>query len=501
MKLVDLLKSGCERNPDSNIVQDSGQSMTYSDIYSDCLHLSKILQEYGMKPGVKIGIFLENSKEFLMAFFAVSAASCTIVPLFREMTIYELSGSIHTADLSAVISDFKTSSKLLSSLQDVTIIGVEYCDDGLKVQVIKACSTVVDEDNKDVALMVTTSGTTGKPKHVLLTDHQLISNLHQYLKVMKFSDRETVYCALPFSHIYCITAQILTHISRGDGYIISKGRFFIKDFFRSVQEQGVTITAFVPYLAILMADYPTPENYHLESLKQITLSGSKTPACSYLKLKDLYPNIRFINTYGMSEAGSRIAIAAPNPSRYPVDSVGKALPGVSIKIVEIKGDTLPVGKVGEICIKSSGLMKGYYRDPGLTSDVLSHGWFKTGDLGKMDSKGNLFIAGRLKEIIISGGKNISPYEIEECLLKHPKVLEAAVVAKKHPTRQEVPYAFIVCTGNASIGFSEFVAHCRQYLSSYKIPHGFEIIEVLPKISASKINRRQLAQISSEEPLL
>jgi len=501
MKLVDLLKNSCEQYPRAKAVCEPGRDMTYSGLYSDCLSLSEVLRKKGMTPGVKVGLYLENSVEFLIAFFAVSAAGCTIVPLFREMTLYELTGSIGTANLSAVITDANMAAKLSRGGLEVTVIGLQYRDDKLEMQVVKEGSVIIDEENKEVALMVPTSGTTGNPKYVLLTDEQLVSNLCQYLKVMEFADTERAYCALPFSHIYTITAQILTHISRGDSLVVDKGRFFVKDFFRTVRQQGVTITAFVPYLAILMAEFPSDRQYDLTSLKQVTLSGAKTPVSTYLKLQQMYPDIRFINTYGMSEAGSRIAIAAPDPLCYPPDSVGKPLPEVSVKIVDTNGQMLAAGMIGEICIKSSGLMKGYYRSPELTEEVFSDGWLKTGDLGRMDEEGNLFIEGRLKEMIISGGENISPYEIEECLLKHTKVLEAAVVAKKHPIRQEVPYAFIVCAENTSIEYSELVAHCRQYLSSYKIPQGLKTLKSLPKISASKINRRRLAQTLIEEPIL
>jgi long-chain acyl-CoA synthetase len=501
MKLVDLLKNSCEQHPRAKAVcASSGRDKTYSALYSDCLSLSEVLRGKGMTPGVKVGLYLENSVEFLVSFFAVSAASCIIVPLYREMTLYELTGSVSTADLSVVITDATMAAKLSHSDLEVTVIGLQYRDDRLEIQVIKEGSVIIDEENTEVALIVPTSGTTGRPKYVLLTDEQLVSNLRQYLKVMEFADTERAYCALPFSHIYTITAQILAHISRGDSFVIDKGRFFVKDFFRTVQQHGVTMTAFVPYLAILMAEFPSGRQYDLASLRQVTLSGAKTPVSTYLKLQQMYPDIRFINTYGMSEAGSRIAIAAPDPLCYPPDSVGKPLPEVSVKIINTNGRVLAADMMGEICIKSSGLMKGYYQSPELTEEVFSDGWLKTGDLGKMDEAGNLFIEGRLKEMIISGGKNISPYEIEECLLKHTKVLEAAVVAKKHPIRQEVPYTFIVCAENTSIEYAEIIAHCRRYLSSYKVPQGFETLKSLPKISASKINRRRLAQMLIEDPI-
>ena len=202
----------------------------------------------------------------------------------------------------------------------------------------------------------------------------------------------------------------------------------------------------------------------------------------------------------MSEAGSRISIAAPLPSRFPIESVGRPMPGVEIRIAGDNGSILPPQAIGEVEVKSSGVMKGYYRQPELTDETIVDGWLKTGDIGKVDEQGNLFLIGRKKDIIISGGENIYPSEIEECLTEHPAILEAAVVARQDKYLQEVPYAFVVRNRFSKkatpIEITEF---CKKRLSGHKIPRSIKFLDKLPKLGTSKIDRNMLKKMVNNLP--
>ena len=358
----------------------------------------------------------------------------------------------------------------------------------------------VDERNKDVALMVYTSGTTGPPKIVMLTDSQLISNMVTYRSLMGFGSHNVVCCSLPLRHIYCVCAQILTHISLADTFVLNDKPFFIKDFLKAVESQKVTITAFVPYMAMLLAEFPESERFNLGSLRYVTLSGAKTPKSTYKLLTEKYSHIQFINTYGMSEAGSRISIAAPFPNRFPIESVGSPMPGVEVKIAGDSGNVLPPEAIGEVEVKSSGVMKGYYRQPDLTNETIVGGWLKTGDIGKLDEKGNLFLVGRRKNIIISGGENIYPSEIEECLMEHPAILETAVVARRDRRLQEVPCAFVVKNRlSKEVIPIEIIGFCKKRLSSHKTPRSIKFLDRLPKLGTWKIDRNTLRKMVNNLP--
>jgi acyl-CoA synthetase (AMP-forming)/AMP-acid ligase II len=416
------------------------------------------------------------------------------------MTSYEAAGFIKRAGVSLVITEKSFANKLKEQLNDeVSIVTVEQ-DAGcvLRIETIVSGTLKVDTGNSDVALMVYTSGTTGQSKIVMLTDDQLISNMFIYRCITDFARPNIVYCSLALHHIYCICAQILTHISYGDTFIAKDRPFFIRDFFKDVEKHRVTITAFVPYMAIMMAEYPQPEQFDLSSLKYITLSGAKTPKLIYQKLTRTFSHIKFINTYGMSEAGSRISISAPEPAEFPIESVGKPIPSVSVRITDDNGNPLPVDHIGQVEIKGCGVFKGYFNQPQLTGETIVEGWLKTGDLGRLDTEGNLYLAGRKKEMILCGGENIFPAEIEETLLENDSIREAAVIGIPDNRLEEVPCAFVVLR-DGSCSETDIINFCRKRLSSFKVPRKVFFVEKISKLGTSKIDRRQLKQTALDKP--
>jgi acyl-CoA synthetase (AMP-forming)/AMP-acid ligase II len=501
MKLINLLKLTSCKYPDRLAVKDDVCEMTYAQLVLNVDLLSGYLQSSGCLPGVKVALLLPDSVVYFISFFAVSLASATIVPMSSKMTGYEAAKLIKRADVSIVLTENSFTGKLAKYLDDinrVTLITLEYTSTELKIKTVSEGNSVADSDNSDVALMVYTSGTTGLSKIVMLTDDQLISNMFVYRATMDLDGHNIAYCSLPFHHVYCICAQLLTHISLGDTFIVAAKPFFIKDFLKAVQTYRVTITAFVPYMAILMSEYPNPEEFDISSLKYVTLSGAKTPVLVYQKLTKTFSHIKFINTYGMSEAGSRISIAAPQVQSFPIESVGKPIPGVKVRITNSDGSVLAANCVGEVEVKSSGVFKGYFNQPKLTKETIVDSWLKTSDLGKLDSDGNLFLVGRKKEIIISGGNNIHPSEIEECLQENASVREAAVIGVPDKRLEEVPCAFVVAKSGYPAIPSDLMKFCRSRLSSFKMPRSIYFIKEIPKLGTSKIDRGRLKEIASQK---
>jgi acyl-CoA synthetase (AMP-forming)/AMP-acid ligase II len=499
MKLIDLLKHSAAKYPDRIAVKDDIGEITYSRLLSNTEQLSEYLKTAGCGPGVKVAIVLPNCGAYFESFFAVSAAGATIVGMSSKMTSFEAAGFIKRAEVSLVITEKAFANKLKEQLDndDVSIVTVEQdATSKLKIKTFVSGRPKIDSDNSDVALMVYTSGTTGQSKIVMLTDDQLISNMFIYRCVTDFKRPNIVYCSLLLHHIYCICAQILTHISCGDTFIAKDRPFFVKDFFRDVEKHRVTITAFVPYMAALMAEYPDPNQFDLSSLKYITFSGAKTPKLIYQKLTETFAHIKFINTYGMSEAGSRISIAAPNPAEFPIESVGRPIPSVSVRITDDNGYTMPADHIGQVEVKGCGVFNGYFNQPQLTKETIVDGWLKTGDLGRLDAEGNLYLAGRKKEMILCGGENIFPAEIEETLLESEFVREAAVIGIPDDRLEEVPCAFVV-SRDGSCSEETIINFCRKRLSSFKVPRKIFFVEQIPKLGTSKIDRRQLKRIACD----
>jgi len=501
MRLIDLLKRSAAKYPDKVAVKDDVCEMTYTQLLSNVEQLSNFLKSAGCGPGVKVAIVLPNSAAYFASFFAISSAGATIVPMSSKMTAYEAAGFIKRADVSLVITEISFAGKLAEQLVDkeqISIVTVEQdADCALKIETFASGYPKVDNDNSDVALMVYTSGTTGQSKIVMLTDDQLISNMFIYRSVTDFDQPNIVYCSLLLRHIYCICAQVLTHISCGDTFIAKDRPFFIKDFFKAVESRKVTITAFVPYMAILMAEYPDPDQFDISSLKYITLSGAKTPKLIYRKLTKTFSHIKFINTYGMSEAGSRISIAAPEPGEFPAESVGRPIPSVKVRITDENRKVLSAEHTGEVEVKGSGVFKGYFNQPQLTKETIVDGWMRTGDLGRLDAQGNLYLAGRKKEMILCGGENIFPAEIEEAILENDFVRETAVIGIPDERLEEVPCAFVISRDD-SCSEADIINSCRKRLSSFKVPRRVFFTDKLPKLGTSKIDKRNLKEIALDK---
>jgi len=501
MKIIDLLANNAAGHPERLAVKNGDIEVTYSRLLSCVRSLSEILASAGCRSGVKVAVVLNNSIEYLISFFAISAANGIILPLSARMTPYEIAAYIDKADASIVIAGQSYLNRLSNAqayLDKVTTVCIQYYgNNNLKLETnIRRNNKPDDEENKDVALMVPTSGTTGLSKIVMLTDNQLISNMIAYRSLMNFDTPNVVCCSLAMHHIYCICAQMLTHTSLADTFIINDRPFFIKDFLKTVETSYVTISAFVPFMAVLLAEFPEPHKFSLETLKCITLSGAKTPTSAYKLLTAKYPTVKFINMYGMTEAGSRISAAAPCPQQFPVESVGRPIPTVNVRIVNDNGNVLPANRIGEVQVKSTGVMKGYYKQHALTAQTIIDGWLKTGDLGKLDENGSLFLLGRNKDIINSGGENLYPSEIEDCLLEHPAIREAAVVAKEDRLLQEVPCAFVVKkTLSENVTVNDIKLFCKNRLSSRKIPAYIKFIDKLPRLTTSKIDRNLLIKMT------
>jgi long-chain acyl-CoA synthetase len=501
MKIIDLLIQAASRYPDRPAVNDNIGELSYGQILANVNILADHLRSVGVGSGVKVALRLPNSAAYLAAFFAISAAKATIVPLSSHMTTYELIKFINIADVSVLFTD-KINKIKLANINDckkhITLISIDSnINGGIKAEIAESHKVRRDLDDGDVALMVCTSGSTGQSKIVMLTDDQLLSNMYIYRAVMDFHGHNIVYCSLSLHHIYSICAQLLTHVSLGDTFIVDARPFFIKDFFNAVQNNTVTITAFVPYLAMMMAEYPDLGRYDISSLRYITLSGAKTPKRIYQKLVNTYPHVQFINTYGMSEAGSRIAVAAPNPKSFPLDSVGKPIPGVKVRITDEGGNILSVNRAGEVEVQSSGVCKGYYHQRQLTHNTIVNGWLKTGDLGRLDNDGNLYLVGRKKDIILCGGENIYPVEVEECLMENDDVREAAVIGIPDQRLQEVPCAFVV-PKNGQPDENDLIRFCKTRLSSFKVPRKIYFIDSLPKRGISKTDHGTLNRIAQRK---
>lgn len=485
MKLYELLKENSERNPKEIAVIDGNRKINYQQLEGYVDKLSEALRSVGCGQSCKIAIVMDNSIEWIISFFSISKAGGIIIALPPVKNVSQLEESLVDTDADMVITNIKT------ERSDISVVNIRLQDENLSISINGYYKKNAEKTCDDVALMMPTSGSLGRPKIAMLSNEGLINNMYLYRMAMGYGSRQRAMVILPMSHIYCITAQILTHISRGDEIVINRGIFFIKDFYRCVEKHKITSVAFVPYMAVMMSNSKINE-FDISSLRTVTLSAAKTSGDVFLQLRNKCPSINFVSMYGMTEAGSRIAMTEQWRKDWPVESVGKAIFGVEVRITR-GGVVMPTGFEGQIEVKSKGVMKGYYKQDDLTKETIVDGWLRTGDMGRIDEDGYLYITGRVKNMIISGGENINPTEVEQCILKMDCVVDAAVFGAEDELLGEIPCAYYV--SERDIRTAEMVRFCKANMSLYKVPRVFRRIRQIPRINGMKVDRTALKEMA------
>lgn len=342
-----------------------------------------------------------------------------------------------------------------------------------------------DVSLEDVAALIYTSGTTGNPKGVMLTHRNFLAECEATLRVIPTMPEDRFASLVPFFHIYGLAIGLVAALFRGCSSVLIP-QYSPKSFLRKIEDERVSILIAIPtqYFHLLLAVRRRPIK---KSYLRYCISGAAPLPVKVIEAFKESFGVEIIEGYGLTETTAAVAV---NPrDRIKPGSVGLPVEGAEIKVVDDRGEELPQDRAGEILIKGEMVMKGYYNLPEETRKTLKDGWLYTGDIGYKDGEGYLYITDRKKDIIIKGGFNISPKEIEEILCEHPKVEEAAVVGyKEKEGREEAIKAFIV---GKDLTPEEILRYCRKRLASYKVPDEIELKDSLPKSATGKVLRKEL----------
>lgn len=494
MLIKDILMKN--KNNDKVVIKYSNNEITYKQFYFQAMFYSDTLKGK-CNYSKNIGIFLPNSIQYAVAYFAIALMDKVIVPIGIQAKKAEIQSTIDYCGLQVIITNSQYKDYLDDFLNDIDInVAVFNLDDntsselGLGTQNLSLRNNTTEMiDENDVAIMLHTSGTTSKPKRVMLTHKNLITNIKSNIESLKFAEDDKVLIALPMFFGYCNTAQFLTHLYVGASIVIMDGMFMPNIFFRIVQDEKITNFTGVPSMLLMLLNYRNKHKYDISSLRYICFGGGNMPVEKLKQLIETFPSVGFVQTYGQTEASPRVTALLPDDSLRKVGSVGKPIPNVKVRIVNEKGQDVGVGETGEIIVQGDNVMKGYYMRPEETAKTLKEGWLYTGDLAVYDDEGYFYLVGRKKNMIISGGLNIYPEEIEELLMCHPAVKEICVIGESHDLMGEVPVAKIVLKDDVKgISEGELKNYCMDNLANYKVPSRVEFVNELPKTATGKIRR-------------
>ncbi|MFZ7104169.1 MAG: long-chain-fatty-acid--CoA ligase [Peptococcaceae bacterium] len=501
MSIREALYKSAANYPEKTAVYCGEEEMTYRQLADQVNRLANGLGKLGLKKGDRAAVMLSNCPEFVVAYFGIISTGAAIVPINPLFKGEELKYILNDGNIKILITAVpfqplaESIQSEVESLESLIITGGQTGKNVYAFQELIANSSAeplkIAIDPGDIASCLYTSGTTGKPKGALLSHDNLLFDAEATLQHLNIGSAENYLCVLPLFHSFAETVCMLIPIYSGASLTILD-KFRPDLVFKEIENKRITLFAGVPamYGAFLSA-VKEPKTYDLSSLKLCFSGGAPLPV-EIMKFFEERYGVTMIEGNGPTET-SPVSYANPTQGIRKPGSVGIPIPGVQVKIVDKNDAEVPVDEIGEICVKGRNVMQGYLNRPEETQEVLKGGWFHTGDLGKKDEDGYVYIVDRKKDMLIVGGLNVYPREVEEVLYRHPAVLEAAVIGISNDLRGEVPKAFIVLKPDSKVDKKELTAHCRKNLANYKCPKQFEFCATIPKTVTGKIDKKLLRE--------
>ncbi len=499
MELYSSFKQSIEKHADRTALSWENQTTTYRERFERCNIAGNALLKRVDGARQNIALLAGNTPLFIDGLFAILGAGHIAVPLNPLLNPEELSVLIAHSDAKILLTDPLLHEKAEMALQqtgaDIELIPIPQLID-MDNPNPSPLSPNIDPD--DPSMILYTSGTTGDPKGVILSHHNIYSNAETCISLLNFNTDDTLLCCLPLYHTFAMTLILFGGFLSG-GKILLMPQFSPQGVIEAAMSEPSVIWAAVPpmlYMVARFAPEDAPQKHHF---RVIASGGGPLPIDVWNLFKSKY-DFEIIEGYGLTETSP---VATFNrPGKVKVGTIGSPLPGVDIEIRDECSRKLPHGEIGELCVQGDLVMKGYYKNEEENRLAFHEdGWLRTGDMASQDTEGHIKIVGRIKDMIVSGGENIYPREIEETLLRCPGVMEAAVIAKPDRLRSEIPHAFITLSEDAqgNITPSDLRKFCRQHLAEFKVPDDFSILDAMPKTPKGTVEKKELKTMLPRPP--
>ena len=496
--------------PDQEIMVFGSRRLTYGDLLGRIRRLAGSLRELGVSRGDAVAALDTNSDDYITTYYAAATLGAVFVPLNYRAKPPELEHMISAAKVRAIFVGGRYAQLLeslrpkLPTLQSVVGYG-EGRAGWLQFDDLVANGDEVEDfevEETDVSILMYTSGTTSLPKGVLLTHGDFTTYVTNTTELADGTDRGTALVSVPFYHI-AGTAQMMTTMWSGRRLVIVP-QFDAVEWLRTVERERVTNAMVVPTMFKQLVDHPDFASFDLSSLRNLSYGGAQMPLPVIRRGIERFPKtVSFVNAYGQTETTSTLTILGPDDHRLEgsaeeiekkvrrLTSIGKPLPDVEFQVVDDDGKPLPAGEVGEIVIRTARVMKGYASESGAAMSQLEGGWLRTRDMGWVDEDGYIYLAGRKDDMIIRGGENIAPAEIESVLQSHPQVEEVAVFALPSEEWGQIVAAAVVPKREGTLSTEQIVDFCKQRLASFKKPEKIVFLSELPRNPLGKVLKKDL----------
>lgn len=504
LNLATLLEQSAGRDPDKTAVILDEYRLRYAELNGAANKLANALASLGIRRGDNVALMLPNTPHFPIGYYAILKTGATVVPLNVLFKQGEIQYHLEDSDSAALIvwegflPEALPGFQKVANCRQLIVVPAPGSSTPLPDGALSLNQILAEQDPNfasvptmpdDTAVILYTSGTTGRPKGAELSHANMVLNaLVCAERLLGISKDDILLATLPLFHSFGQTCVMNVAIYLG-ATITMLARFEPVKAADIIRRDRVTLFAGVPTMYFYLLNHPESAGFDLSSLRRCLSGGSAMPV-EVLHAFNQKHNVSILEGYGLSET-SPVASFNHLDQVTKAGSVGTPIWGVDMALVDADGKPVPTGELGEIVIRGHNVMKGYYKRPDATAEVIQNGWFHSGDLARQDADGYFFIVDRVKDMIIRGGFNVYPREVEELLYTHPAIAEAAVIGLPDPALGEEIRAVVAFKPGQSASETELIDYCRERLAAYKYPRSITILPTLPKTATGKILKRAL----------
>jgi len=488
-----LIGRQAKERPDAVAFVDKTRAVSYGALSERTARLAAYLQTCGVQPGQSVALFLPHGVNWVEACFAILRADAVVVPISTDSTDSEIAYRLADASCVAAFANADQADRLGGKLATI-LSGSGDGDDFESIATGPLRQPPRDPTNiEQPSFIVYTSGTTGQAKGVLLSLRGMLwVTAACWVPIAGLNQDDYILNPLPLYHSYALNLSVVSVLAAGaKEYILD--RFSTSEILRLLETHRFTMLPGVPTMFRFLLDSAKSSGKTTLSDVRICLSAGAVLAGTLNQDFENWFGVKLLDGYGITETSTMVTLNWPTGTRV-MGSCGLPVPGLSVRVVDPQDRDAEVGQEGELVVRGPNVMLGYHRKPVETGVALKAGWYRTGDLARYDASGYLTITGRLKEIVIRGGQNISPVEVEEIVAGHPDVADCAVVGIADEFLGEVPVAFVVVRAGRVADPANLLDHCRSLLSAYKVPHAIHVVAEIPRTGSGKAMRFRLKQL-------
>ncbi|MGX5358899.1 long-chain-fatty-acid--CoA ligase [Kocuria sp. KH4] len=497
--LASLLADTAARHPDRPAVVLDDHVLGYAELDGLAARAAGLLRATGVRAGDRVALIAPNVPPMPIAYYGVLRAGAVVVPLNPLLTPRELAHHFRDAGITAVVVWEAMAGTARAALADLGLdVPVLELGAGTGQQLAAAdpLSGVVERAAEDMAVLLYTSGTTGRPKGAMLTHDNLRGNAAAVVDLFRITEQDVFFGGLPLFHVFGQTVALNAVVAAGAAVTLLP-RFAPRTVLEILERDGVTVFAGVPSMYVALLEALGERAASFPALRAAISGGAALPVEVLRRFERTF-GTRLLEGYGLSETSPVVCFNRFEGPRRP-GSIGTAVPGADLRVLDDRGRELPRGQVGELAVAGPYVMAGYWRNPEATEAAIRGGWFRTGDLARVDEDGFHYIVDRKKDMVLRGGYNVYPREVEEVLYEHPAVAEVAVVGVPDEAQGQEVAAFVVLTAEAAADGERLVPELRSWvrerLASYKRPRLYRVVGSLPKGPTGKILKREVERLA------